>query len=361
MRRTSSLAAAVVLASVLGAVTAGPAWSPLERPPEPPRDDSDGWASPAERFDGPRTGQAVGSPVPRRKPAPAVESPPLDPIPDGLAWLTAAQREDGSFGGSDADTGLALLAFLATGETHKHGRHKRTVRRGLDWLKKAAGADRHPIAVLALCEAYALTASPLFRDAAADGARGILARGLPDDGDAFWAMLAAKSARQARLPVPDGFAADVERWLDRASGGTRGWTMTFTGRLPPDTPEAQAAAALAVRRICLPEAPEVPGQPALVEEALRDDGAGRDAALLYFGTLAAWQKGGETWRSWRDPARRLVLDRQRKTGRERGSWDPDRRAGPTLGRVGTTALSVMTLSVWCRYERIVGSVDPRER
>ena len=59
----------------------------------------------------------------------------------GLAWLARKQLKDGSweFDGSSKDkvaaTGMALLPFLAAGETHKFGtKYKKTVENGLNWL-----------------------------------------------------------------------------------------------------------------------------------------------------------------------------------------------------------------------------------
>src|SRR5262249_38578724 len=59
----------------------------------------------------------------------------------GLAWLARKQLKDGhwEFDGSSKDhvaaTGMALLPFLAAGETHKFGeKYKKTVENGLNWL-----------------------------------------------------------------------------------------------------------------------------------------------------------------------------------------------------------------------------------
>src|SRR5262245_10080013 len=61
----------------------------------------------------------------------------------GLAWLAKQQKDDGhwEFDGSSKDdvaaTGMALLPFLAAGETHENGRnHKKTVAAGVEWLTK---------------------------------------------------------------------------------------------------------------------------------------------------------------------------------------------------------------------------------
>src|SRR5262249_15908381 len=65
----------------------------------------------------------------------------------GLAWLARQQKPDGSwqFDGSSiedviASTGMALLPFLAAGETHKRGKYQMTVKKGLEFLVKNLNA-----------------------------------------------------------------------------------------------------------------------------------------------------------------------------------------------------------------------------
>ncbi|HJZ91133.1 MAG TPA: hypothetical protein VKE40_09690, partial [Gemmataceae bacterium] len=86
----------------------------------------------------------------------------------GLAWLARKQLKDGSweFDGASkekvAATGMALLPFLAAGETHKFGKkYKKTVDNGLNWLmgRLSSGGSfgtnnmyAHAIATIALCE-----------------------------------------------------------------------------------------------------------------------------------------------------------------------------------------------------------------
>ena len=86
----------------------------------------------------------------------------------GLAWLTQMQKKDGSWiydgsssGEKSAATGMALLAFLGAGQSHKAGRYQQTVQAGLDWLIKDVNNDGRfsgastmygqGIATLALC------------------------------------------------------------------------------------------------------------------------------------------------------------------------------------------------------------------
>ncbi len=96
------------------------------------------------------------------------------------ASLHGAGREDKVLGhdrkgaGAKADTGmsgLALLAFLGAGHTHRDGQFQDTVARGLDFLIRSQGSDGnlageaelyaamycHGMAAIALSEAYALT------------------------------------------------------------------------------------------------------------------------------------------------------------------------------------------------------------
>ena len=111
-----------------------------------------------------------------------------------LDWLAANQSSDGRWdadahgagrenkvlghdrggAGKNADTGitgLALLAFLASGETHLDGPHRETVQHALEYLLYVQARDGnlagsseffaamycHGIATLALSEAYALS------------------------------------------------------------------------------------------------------------------------------------------------------------------------------------------------------------
>ncbi|HEV3439878.1 MAG TPA: hypothetical protein VG122_21100, partial [Gemmata sp.] len=97
----------------------------------------------------------------------------------GLAWLARQQRQDGSwaFDGDKktelvAATGMALLPFLAAGETHKSGqKYQKQVAAGLAFLLKncpisgptagkfngAGDMYAQAIGSLVLCEAYGMT------------------------------------------------------------------------------------------------------------------------------------------------------------------------------------------------------------
>ncbi|NOY75636.1 MAG: terpene cyclase/mutase family protein [Kiritimatiellaeota bacterium] len=94
----------------------------------------------------------------------------------GLMWLKEHQNEDGSWGenekSSSALTGLALLAFLAHGETPTSTEYGQTVLKAIKKLVEFLGPQandvqggyRHGIVMYALAESYAVTKIPMLED-----------------------------------------------------------------------------------------------------------------------------------------------------------------------------------------------------
>lgn len=172
-----------------------------------------------------------------------------------LRWLKKYQDSDGKWttaaGGSPAGgegasspamTGLALLTFLAHGETPSSPEFGPTVERGLRWLVDNQTPDGHfaqsdgheyslPIATYALCEAYALTKVPMLKDAAQKSVE-VIVKGQNSGGlwnyncqqgnrndlsYSGWCIQAVKAAAMAGFEV-NGLK-DCER---RAIGGLKG-------------------------------------------------------------------------------------------------------------------------------------------
>ncbi|MCC6581004.1 MAG: terpene cyclase/mutase family protein [Phycisphaeraceae bacterium] len=164
-----------------------------------------------------------------------------------LRWLKKNQEADGSWrtssggganqydGARPAMTGLALLTFLAHGETPASEEFGATVERAIKWLVENQtpegdfkGSDENnycqPIATYALCETFALTRIPMVKAAAEKSVTRIIKgqnpSGLlwnykfdpkyeiktgPDRNDlsfAGWCMQALKAASTAGLDVP---------------------------------------------------------------------------------------------------------------------------------------------------------------
>lgn len=101
-----------------------------------------------------------------------------------LRWLKDHQEKDGSWSPKykEAMTGMALLAFLAHGETPSSEEFGPTVQKGISWLAERMlnkkGLEHrgysHGIATYALCEAYTLTKIPFLKPAMEKGLQRII-------------------------------------------------------------------------------------------------------------------------------------------------------------------------------------------
>jgi len=158
-----------------------------------------------------------------------------------LRWLKHNQREDGSWGQNrTAMTSLALLSFLAHGETPASDEFGYTVEQAIAFLIDAQRDDgrfRHadghdyttPIAAYALSEAFAITRVPMIRYAA-EKAIAVVVKGQnkwggfnynlrgPEDerNDTSyfaWCIQALKAARMADLYV-EGLDEAMQRAVD---------------------------------------------------------------------------------------------------------------------------------------------------
>ena len=72
----------------------------------------------------------------------------------------------------------------------------------------------------------------------------------------------------------------------------------------------------------------------------------------YYGTLAMFQMGGTHWRAWNKSMKSALVNHQRGSGDEKGSWDPIGAWGFAGGRVYSTAINVLSLEIYYRYARV---------
>ncbi|MBR1870938.1 MAG: terpene cyclase/mutase family protein [Kiritimatiellae bacterium] len=126
-------------------------------------------------------------------------------VQKALWWLASKQNDDGSWKGwaagsphsKAASTGLAILTFLAHGETPGSKDFGPTVEKGIEWLISNmkqrsdgywtindAGNEEYGflIAVYALSEAFAMTKNPNAKTAAANGLRRMIDNQSPTGG-----------------------------------------------------------------------------------------------------------------------------------------------------------------------------------
>lgn len=344
-------------------------------------------------------------------------SPAEAALQDALVWLARHQSESGAWdtdgfghrcengitdgGGFPTHdvgvTGLALLAFLGAGHTHRDDTEFGiVVKRGLRWLRKQQDAEGcigprlqdnwiygHAIAALAVVEAFGMTESPSLRTAAqrsVDFAHACknprrawrygVRPGEDDTSVTGWMVMLMKSARGAGLDVPVRDGIDVIEFLDDMTDELGRTGYALRGQRPvrpagraeefPDIYTESMTSVGILSRVFLGEEPTTSepirrGAKLVVASRPVNEAPRLDFYAWYYGTLAMYQVGGASWKDWDKAMKRVVLDRQRRDHEcEHGSWDPVDAWGEEGGRVYATAMLAMCLEVTYRYPRVFG-------
>ncbi len=355
-----------------------------------------------------------------------------DAVDAGLRWLRAHQDADGKWDGdgfmkhdpptdvctgastmSWVDpglTGLATLAFLGAGNTHRYGKFKDVVRKAVQYMMKVQSADGlvggqrghymygHSICALALTEAYGMTKSGLVKLAAQKSIEYLVKARNPGlswrysercgDNDisvAGWCVMALKSARAAELAVEglDEAFKQTAAWMESItddeygvsgykSRPPRGWQGPTSSRFndadlgvntsltfaPNHTPTAIATMCRVFYGYPRNDArlnngaTIVSQMPPVWDEGGKGKPSKVDFYYWYYSTLAMFQIGGEHWKQWDRHIKGALVQHQKKDGSAKGSWDPVDAWGFAGGRVYATATNVLTLEIYYRYARV---------
>ena len=300
----------------------------------------------------------------------------------GLAWLARQQRPDGSwqFGGNNKGsnsntvvaTGMAMLPFLAAGETHKTGKYKKTVYAAMRYLTSMQtpnGGFRGtknmyivPIGALALAELYGMTRDPVLKRNAqaamnyvagaqgADGSWGYSAGTNGDTSIVGWNIQALKSGKLSKLIVPDRTMDAARGFLESVSSNSG---SRYGYRTPGGRPTLSAVGLLCQVYISNwgPQNPSLAGGVEyLLSMPPRESRF--DMYYYYYATQVVHFFGGPDWHKTWNPRMRdmLIKLQEQKKGEFYGSWAPDEaHIGSHCGRIGTTALALLTLEVYYRY------------
>ena len=316
-----------------------------------------------------------------------------------LEWLARHQLADGSWSFDHrqaghpnglnagelanarvAATGMALLPFLGAGMTHKQGKYKQTVHKGLYYLCSQmqpngglnGGGGRmygHGICAIALCEAYAMTQDRSLRPYAERSLQFIVMAqdrsgggwryepGQPGDTSVVgWQLMALKSGHMGYLKVPPQVIAGVNNFLNTVqSDGGATYGYTGPGRGPATT---------AIGLLCRMYLGWKHDNPALQKgvEFLSKMGPHKTNMYYnYYATQVLHHYEGELWFKWNSVMRDYLVETQVKDGHEKGSWHFDGGHGAALGgRLYSTAMAAMTLEVYYRHLPIYrkqGSLD----
>ncbi len=310
----------------------------------------------------------------------------------GLKWLARNQGKDGSWslqgpytsGSQDEDKGsataMALLAFQGNGHTHQKGEYAKNVERGWYWLIKQQDGDgcffregpfHHRFymqgqCTIAICELYGMTKDEQYKEPAeravkycldSQSGRGGWRYSPRVDGDVSvtgWILMALQSARMAGLNVPDDNLRRAGQFLDSVAmeGGSR--YPYQEGKVATNTMTAEGLLCRQYLGWRRNDPRLVKGVEWLLEpENQINFNQGRNVYYWYYATQVMHHMGGEYWDRWNGVMRQAVPEQQVKTGREAGSWDPQKPSRDEWGRFGgrlyVTCLSLYILEVYYRH------------
>ena len=315
-----------------------------------------------------------------------------------LEWLALNQSSDGLLnaarhgaGGSQSGggqhrpevgarsdhgvTGLALLAFLGAGTTHREGPHTATVARGVAALVERQQADGslagnaeffaalycHGMAAIALAECTAMTGDNELRPALDRAVRHTLAMQHPhtggwryaagDRGDTSqlgWQVMVLMSSRNAGLGGFDAAEARARGFLQSVSSGTAGCLAAYR---PGERPSLAMTAEALFAQLPLGMPADHPAAAEALGWLTRSPPtqSAYNIYTWYYATLASFHAGGPQWDAWNGRLQGALLPLQHRAGGPLdGSWDPDTAWGGHGGRVYATALAALTLEVYYR-------------
>jgi hypothetical protein len=314
----------------------------------------------------------------------------------GLNWLAEHQHSDGRWslhqldppekklpatsgsGGTTSDaaaTGLGLLPFLGSGQTHLAGEYKVTVGKAIEWLLQRQKADgnlyadppsnafmySHGIAAIALCEAYGMSQDERLREPAQRGLNFIVAAqhqgsggwryqpGEPGDTSVVgWQVMALKSGEMAGLIVPKSALDLANKWLDSAAG--TGGSLGKFGYTEPGESPAMTAEGLLCRQFlgARRNDPAVIAGANYLLQRLPQDGQ-ETSYYWYYATQVMYHMQGDYWTAWNERLRDMLVSSQIKDGHQSGTWDPRDGWEQSGGRLYATSLRLLMLEVYYRH------------
>ena len=310
-----------------------------------------------------------------------------------LKWLASVQNPNGTWGAGhpEAMTALAILTFLAHGETPKSKNYGGHVSRGIsqlaEWGKskkfplgqnKTRNVYEHALVAYALSEAYAMTGNYALQEAMDNTIQFICDKQHPNGGfyygydnsgpsnfsNACWNWQALKAAKAAGCSISSlpstieksvahmkKFATDTGFYYRTDTKGKRDESMRAVGVLclqllgEGEDPITQKLGDLMVQK----------DSSLLVWEHHGKHGAPAGFFLywMYYATQVMFQRGGKDWKTWNTKFQALLKKHQNPAG----YWDSpatgietDRMGMQDIdNKVYSTTLSALQLTVYYRY------------
>lgn len=261
-----------------------------------------------------------------------------------LRWLKSKQQANGSWPGqTTAMTGMALLAFLAHGETPSPDcpEFGPTVEKGIRFLVEGQAENglfqskdgnnyAHPIATYALCEAYTLTKNPILKTGAEKALKHIVRGQHPNGGWDYnmrqterddtsymgWCAQAVKAAHMAGDLEVEGLDAAYKNAVNgfkknaNPSGGF-GYTEKGRGGLT-------GVGVLCMQLLGAARENEVAASLSFLDECTysfetwnkQPYSGGSPIYYWYYITQAKFHAGGDRWKSWNKQFQPELIKRQ---------------------------------------------------
>lgn len=298
-----------------------------------------------------------------------------------LRWLQSVQSPNGSWDDKPAHSALALLCFLAHGETPESAEFGVTIQRALAYLTPTMPSNGaaignspyiHGIVTYALAEAYGMTKLPMLRKPMEDGLRVIVAGQQAgggfdykyEKGDRWdlsitgWQVQAMKAGLMAGAAIPE-LSASMERATQFVKTTFKNGKFGYSS--PGSGGNMTGVGALCLQLLGEGEATETKDACDTIAnvrleeltKTLNDKSwsteAGKDLYGWYYETQAMFHRGGADWKKWNATFQELLTRHQSADGH----WEVAKAAyGLTedlAGRVYCTTLCCLQLEVYYRY------------
>ena len=296
-----------------------------------------------------------------------------------LWWLAKVQNPNGSWGSSNqqAFTGLALLTFLAHGETPTSKHFGKTVKKAMQWLsndpmkKNHGNGYGHAIKTYALAEAYAMTGVSMLETSMNQAIRIVIdgqqekgcftynygpgpKQDLSVAGWNFQALKAAYGAGCEEKGLQEAIYKAIE-WLKIAGDTEKGFPYDLTKQENgADKHTMRAVGCLCLQLFGEGKTREITDD---LKKISKDDLAKYNwnnppiESLYgwYYATQAMFQNGGASWKTWNRKFQKELTDNQSKEGYWEYPGDFHGKMDTLTRRIYATCLCALQLTVYYRY------------
>ncbi|MBI1345291.1 hypothetical protein GC163_03295 [bacterium] len=295
----------------------------------------------------------------------------------GLAWLARQQRPDGGWGvraSNPSTTSSVLEAYLGAGNTHRTGKYRSVVERGLGYLfanpeQNIADGKKRIVGHLVYCEAYGMTGDPELRRRAELVLASFTKAPVRDSGfdeNSPLTLIAVyvnvlRAAKLAGLEYPSDVVTRAGNYLDVLSRDEKSsfvWNKAESNPVKAwYTPHGMVTRMLVNQWDA--QHPAIQRAIPMVLESLSGPTASRRSDLLFLysdGSEFFYAIGGPVWKEkWNPQVQERILQLQLPKGHpDAGAFviPPDDPNAP-LGNASLdmTCLLVKTLEVYYRYPR----------